>query len=105
MEYLIAHIGGKQFLLSSHRWEDINFLKFERQSLPSFCYLSFILLLRSNKVIQIGKPFLSNILVPIKILQNFLGKKILVLKVKPKKKYKKIKGFRSKNSRIILYKN
>jgi large subunit ribosomal protein L21 len=103
MNYVIVYLSGKQFILSFNNWEDICYLK-KRQKNSFFFYLHFVLIIRNLSFVQIGKPFLSNINLPIKELKVFKNTKVIIFKYKAKKNYKKKFVYKSKSSRILLFK-
>ena len=98
--YAIAQISGKQIFLVRGKWYDIDFIK--TSNYVNFLYFSRILLFQKNEKIQLGKPFLNNIQIPGKILQIIKGKKIVILKTRPKKKYIRKKGHRQIYTRIKI---
>jgi large subunit ribosomal protein L21 len=100
MKYAIAQTSGKQFLLKPGQWYDVDFIK--DANIGDFIYLNKILFLRNNNQIQIGQPFLENSQIPAKIIQQVKGKKITVLKTKPKKKYTRTRGHRQAYTRVQI---
>lgn len=54
-----------------------------------------------NKVL-IGNPYLKNVSVKIKVLENLKDKKILVGRFKAKSRYNKLKGHRQPISKIVI---
>jgi len=100
MKYAIAQTSGKQFLVKPGQWYDVDFIK--DANIGDFIYLNKILLLRNNNQIQIGQPFLENSQIPAKIIQQVKGKKITVLKTKPKKKYTRTRGHRQSYTRVQI---
>ena len=56
----------------------------------------------NNNKIQLGQPFLENSKIPAKIIQQVKGKKITVLKTKPKKKYTRTRGHRQPYTRVQI---
>ena len=57
---------------------------------------------RDNEKVLVGNPFLSNIGVKIKILENLKDKKVLVGRFKAKSRYNKLKGHRQPISKILI---
>lgn len=55
-----------------------------------------------DKEVLIGNPYLENISVKIKILENLKDKKILVRRFKAKSRYNKLKGHRQPISKILI---
>lgn len=100
MKYAIAQTSGKQFLLKPGQWYDLDFIK--NGNLGDFIYLNKILFFRNNDKIQLGKPFLEESQIPAKIIQQVKGKKITVLKTKPKKKYTRTRGHRQAYTRVLI---
>jgi len=99
MKYAIAQTSGKQFLIKPGQWYDVDFIN---GNLGDFIYLNKILLFRKENQIQLGKPFLTDSQIPAKIIQQVKGKKITVLKTKPKKKYTRTKGHRQAYTRVQI---
>lgn len=106
MDYVIVQVSGKQFLLKRNNWYDFDYIKSLNNDSNQIIYLNKILLLKKKNLnnnstsIQIGNPFLSNIIVALKFVQNLKKNKILVLKTKPKKKYTRLKGHRQLITRL-----
>nr|YP_009545297.1 ribosomal protein L21 [Synura uvella]YP_009545308.1 ribosomal protein L21 [Synura uvella]AYO28451.1 ribosomal protein L21 [Synura uvella]AYO28462.1 ribosomal protein L21 [Synura uvella] len=100
MKYAIAQNSGKQFLLKPGEWYDVDFIK--NANLGDFISINKILFFRNNNQIQLGKPFLDKSQIPAKIIQQVKGKKIRVLKTKPKKKYTRTYGHRQPYTRVQI---
>ena len=99
MKYVIAQTSGKQFLFKPGEWYDIDLIK--DGELGDFISLNKILLFKNETKVQIVQPFLTS-QIPAKIIQQVKGKKITVLKTKPKKKYTRTKGHRQAYTRIQI---
>lgn len=100
MKYAIAQTSGKQFLLKPGQWYDVDFIK--NANLGDFISLNKILFFRKDNKIQLGKPFLLTSKITAKIIQQVKGKKITVLKTKPKKNYTRTQGHRQLYTRIQI---
>jgi|TARA_B110000977_G_scaffold179284_1_gene237738 large subunit ribosomal protein L21 len=100
MKYAIAQTSGKQFLIKPGKWYDVDFIN--NGNLGDFIYLNKILFFRNEDKVQIGKPFLINSQIPAKIIQQVKGKKITVLKTKPKKNYTRTRGHRQLYTRVQI---
>ncbi len=100
MLYSIIQISGKQFLIKPGDWYDIDLIN--NVNIGDFIYLNKILFFKKNNKIQLGKPFLLNNKICVKILQQIKGSKITILKIKPKKKYMRIKGHKQLYTRIQI---
>jgi large subunit ribosomal protein L21 len=99
MKYVIAQTSGKQFLFQPGEWYDVDLIP--NAKVGDFVSLNKILLFKNETKIQIGQPFLTS-QIPAKILQGVKGKKITVLKTKPKKKYTRTRGHRQSYTRIHI---
>lgn len=96
--YAIIQSSGKQFIARPNSWYDIDLLK--ENIFGNFLYFYQVILFQNKKKIQVGMPFLKELKIPAKILQVVKGKKILVVKTKPKKNYLRMKGHRQYYTRI-----
>jgi large subunit ribosomal protein L21 len=102
MRYAIIQMSGKQILLQPGQWYDIDFIK--NAKIGDSIFFNKILLLRKNTQIQIGTPFLENVKILAKVIQQIKSKKITVLKTKPKKNYTRKRGHRQMYTRIQIEK-
>lgn len=98
MKYLILSTSGKQTIIKPSRWYDINFLKDTREG--DFLIFSRIYLYRNETGVQFGTPLLSSGLIVGQVMQHVKGRKLLVLKTKPKKNYTRTLGYRNKYTRV-----
>lgn len=60
-----------------------------------------VLVLAEDSKIKIGKPYLKEKL-KLKVLETFKGKKIRVAKFHAKANYRRVKGYRSILSKVVL---
>lgn len=100
MKYAIAQTSGKQFVLKPGQWYDVDLIA--KACIGDFLYLNKILFFRKENQVQLGKPFLDKSQIPAKIIQQVKGKKITVLKTKPKKKYTRTRGHRQQYTRVQI---
>jgi large subunit ribosomal protein L21 len=100
MKYIVAQTSGKQFLLKPGQWYDIDFIK--NGNVGDFISLNKILFLKNDDKVQVGKPFLNNAEIPAKIIQQVKGKKITVLKTRPKKRYTRTRGHKQPYTRVQI---
>jgi len=100
MKYAIAQTSGKQFLVKPGEWYDIDYIR--NGEVGDYIYLNKILFFRNENKIQIGKPFLTESKISAKIIQHVKGKKITVLKTKPKKRYTRTRGHRQPYTRVQI---
>lgn len=100
MKYAIAQTSGKQFWVKPGQWYDVDLIK--KGNLGDFISLKKVLFFRKKNEIQLGKPFLGKTEIPAKIVQQVKGRKIVVLKTKPKKKYTRTRGHRQAYTRVQI---
>lgn len=100
MKYAIIQISGKQFLVKSGQWYDIDVIK--KSNSGDKLFFNKILLFKKEDMLQLGHPFLDNSKISASILRNVKGRKITILKTKPKKKYTRTQGHRSIYTRIQI---
>jgi large subunit ribosomal protein L21 len=100
MNYAIVQASGRQFLIKPGKWYDIDLIK--KTNLGDFIVLNKILLIKNENKIQFGRPFLNLCGLPAKIIQEVKGKKIIILKTKPKKKYTRVQGHRQAYTRVQI---
>lgn len=99
MNYAIVEISGRQFWIEPEKYYTINHLPLK---LGTKLFLKRVLLIKQKEKIEIGYPYLQNAKVEATILNHFEGKKILVYKMKPKKKYRKKNGHRQKLTKLLI---
>jgi large subunit ribosomal protein L21 len=99
MQYVIAHISGKQFLFKPGEWYDIDFIekKFD------LIFINKILLYKNKKNYIFGHPFFKKKTIFGKKIKNILSNKIVILKTKPKKNYTKKQGHKQLYTRIRIF--
>ena len=100
MKYAIVQTAGKQMILKPGLWYDVDFIN--RGNVGDFVSLNKVLFFRQEGQIQLGEPFLPNCQITAKIIQQVKGKKITVLKTKPKKNYTRTRGHRQSYTRIQI---
>ncbi|CAM9091091.1 unnamed protein product [Sphacelaria rigidula] len=99
MEYAIIEASGRQFWVEPKKFIEFNRLLI---NIGSKIILRRVLFVNSVGSIKLGQPYLSNTVVKGIISKHFLGPKILVFKMKPKKKYRKKFGHRQKLTRLFI---
>jgi large subunit ribosomal protein L21 len=99
MNYAIIEINSHQFWVESKKYYIINHLPLK---IGTKLFLKRVLLINQNKKIKIGHPYLNNVKIEAIILDHFEGKKFIVYKMKPKKKYRRKTGFRPKLTKLLI---
>ena len=97
--HAVIATGGKQYLVKEG--DVIKVEKLEGQE-GKKVKLDQVLMLEKDGNYQFGKPLIENSSVEGKILKQGRAKKIIVLKYKPKKKYKKKTGHRQSFTEISI---
>lgn len=83
--FAIIEIGGKQYKVAP---KDI--IRVEKVAPET----AKVLLIADEKTTKIGVPFLNEAQVELKVLKTAKGDKVRTFKIKPKKRYKRLKGHR-----------
>jgi large subunit ribosomal protein L21 len=99
--FAIIKTGGKQYVV--HPGEKIKVEKLPHQEGDEVVFDNVLLFSNDEaKEIQIGTPFIQGFVVKGKLLAQGRGKKIIVFKYKPKKRYHKKQGHRQSYSEVEI---
>lgn len=101
MEYVIIKTGGKQYKVSSGDVLEVDRLTGEKDSKVVF---DEVLLKVTDDSVKIGNPFLKGVKVEAKLIEQTKGDKIRVSKFKSKVRYRRVAGFRSSLSKVLVEK-
>lgn len=99
-KFAVIKTGGKQYLVAEGDLISVEKLEAQKDSVV----LSEVLLLRDSKGLVLGKPLIPNVKVTAKIVGNFKGKKIRVVKFKSKSRYTRTSGHRHLKTKILIEK-
>ena len=99
MKYVIAQILGRQYQLQEGKTITVERLAGE---VGDEITLDQILLLVDEKQKNLGQPKIENATATVKILAHTQDKKIRVATYKAKARQRKIKGHRSKQTKILI---
>jgi large subunit ribosomal protein L21 len=99
MKYAIIANGGKQYKVSEGQ-----VLELDRVQADPGSDLAFdqVLMTVDGDAINLGKPFLENVSVTAKVLEQTRGDKIRVSKFKAKAKYRRTIGFRASLTKVEI---
>ncbi len=97
--YAIVESSGKQFWLQPNRYYDLDRFHAEVNDVLT---LEKVLLLNDGKDLKLGKPYVKDAKVEIKILEHRRGSKIIVYKMRPKKKTRRKNGHRQELTRVLV---
>lgn len=93
-DWAICEIAGKQIKVLPGKPFEVTLKKGEEA-------LAKILLIAGGGKIKLGKPYLKEEL-KFKVVEKKQGEKIRVFKYHAKANYRKVKGFRSKLTKLVL---
>ena len=98
-KYAIVEASGTQFWVQSNRYYDLD--RFNAK-VDDVLTIDKVLLINDGKDLQIGKPYIKDAKVEIKILEHRRGPKIIVYKMRPKKKTRRKNGHRQELTRVLV---
>ena len=97
--YAIVEASGKQFWLQSNRYYDLDRCHAEVDDILT---IDKVLLIKDGKDLKLGKPYVKDAKVEIKVLEHRRGPKIIVYKMRPKKKTRRKNGHRQELTRVLV---
>ena len=97
--YAILETGGKQYKVQEG--EALNVEKLDAEA-GEVVEITKVLALVNEEGISVGKPYVEGAKVVLKVVDQGKGKKIIVFKYKPKKKYRKKQGHRQPYTRVVV---
>ena len=97
--YAIVEASGKQFWLQTNRYYDLDRCHAEVNDVLT---IEKVLLIKDGKDLKLGKPYVKDAKVEIKVLEHRRGPKIIVYKMRPKKKTRRKNGHRQELTRVLV---
>ena len=97
--YAIVEASGKQFWIQPNRYYDLDRCHAEVDDVLT---IEKVLLINDGKELKLGKPYVKDAKVEIKILEHRRGPKIIVYKMRPKKKTRRKNGHRQELTRVLV---
>ncbi len=97
--YAIVETSGKQFWLQPNRYYDVDRCQAEVDQILT---LEKVLLFNDGKDLKLGKPYVKDAKVEVKVLEHRRGPKIIVYKMRPKKKTRRKNGHRQELTRVLV---
>jgi len=97
----VIKTGGKQYLVKEG---DVLFIeKIDKKAGSDFSFNEVLLLVdeKKNKT-EIGTPYLKNVKVKAKVLEEGKHKKVLIIKYKPKVRYRRKTGHRQPYTKVQI---
>nr|WAM64001.1 50S ribosomal protein L21 [Ishige okamurae] len=99
MKYAIIEASGRQFWVEPKKFVELNRLPV---NIGTKILIKRVLFAKTGEKARIGQPYVNNIEIKGVVSKHFLGPKLLVFKMKPKKKYRKRIGHRQKLTRLLI---
>ncbi|RJQ26869.1 50S ribosomal protein L21 [Candidatus Parcubacteria bacterium] len=99
MQYAVIETGGKQYKVNKGLVLEIEKLEVKPGEEQKF---DKVLLYVSDGQVSVGKPYLEDVVVSAKILEETKGKKIRVVKFRAKSKYRRKTGYRHMFSKVVI---
>ena len=97
--YAIAEASGKQFWFESNRYYDLDRVN---ANVNDVLTIEKVLLINDGKDLKLGKPYVKDAKIEIKVLEHRRGPKIIVYKMRPKKKTRRKNGHRQELTRVLV---
>lgn len=99
MKYAVIASGGKQYKVTEGQVLELDKIQAE----PGSTYaLDKVLLAVDGDSVTVGAPYLENIAVMAKVLEQVKGDKVRVAKFKAKARYRKVTGFRAQLTKVEI---
>jgi large subunit ribosomal protein L21 len=99
MKFVIVEQGGKQYRASEGDTIEVDRLPNE---VGDAVTLESVLLSIDKTKVKIGTPVIKGASVRAKVLDHFKGRKILVLKYRPRQRYRVKSGHRQQYTRLLI---
>ena len=97
--YAIVEASGKQFWLQPERYYDLDRCNAKVNDVLT---IEKVLLINDGKDLKLGKPYVKDAKVEVKVLEHRRGPKIIVYKMRPKKKTRRKNGHRQELTRVLV---
>ena len=99
--WAIISTGGKQYKITEGQTLVVD--KFNDQGKGRIDF-DRVLLVKEDKNLTVGKPYVEKAKVTAKVLENFKDKKVRVVKFKPKSRYLRVSGHRQAKTKVLIEK-
>lgn len=98
MEYAVIETGGKQYRIKPGDVIEIDRLDSSSEAL----YFEKVLLHVTDSEVNIGKPYIENLRISAKILEQVKGPKLRVARFTAKSRHRRVIGFRPLITRVQI---
>lgn len=96
--YAIIATGGKQLRVEEGRYVDVEKLSAEEGATVEFDQV----LLVAGEEVKIGSPTVAGAKVVGKVMRQWKGPKVIIYKMRPKKHYRRKRGHRQPQTRVMI---
>ena len=97
--YAIVEASGQQFWLQANRYYDFDHISAE---IDQTITIDKVLLFHDGKQASLGKPYVKDATVKLKVIEHRRGPKIIIYKMRPKKKTRRKNGHRQELTRVMV---
>ena len=97
--YAVVDVSGQQFWLQPNRYYNLDRLQADVDSTVTF---NKVLLVRDEGGTTLGKPYVRDAKVELKVMAHCRSPKIVVYKMRPKKKTRRKSGHRQELTRVMV---
>ena len=97
--YAIVEASGQQFWLQPNRYYDLDRLQVEVDATVT---INNVLLVKDATGTTLGKPYVKDASVELKVMAHRRGPKVIVYKMRPKKKTRRKNGHRQELTRVMV---
>ena len=97
--YAVVDVSGQQFWLQPNRYYNLDRLQADVDSTVTF---NKVLLVRDEGGTTLGKPYVRDAKVELKVMAHRRSPKIVVYKMRPKKKTRRKSGHRQELTRVMV---
>lgn len=99
--YAIIKTGGKQYCVEEGQIIKVEKLPIDKEGTVEFTEVLSVI---DDDVVKFGRPYVEGVRVTGKVLEQGKGKKIIVFKYKPKKRYRRKNGHRQPYTKVLVEK-
>jgi len=97
--YAIVEASGQQFWLEPNRYYDLDRIK---ANVDDVIAIEKVLLVNDSKTTKLGKPYVEDASVELKVMSHRRGPKLIIYKMRPKKKTRRKNGHRQELTRVMV---
>lgn len=99
MSYAVIETGGKQYKITNGATVTVDSLGLKEGENVTF---DKVLLMVTDKGVEVGAPYLANIKLTGKVVDNVKGDKVRAERFRAKSHYHRVTGFRAQMTRVVF---